>query len=144
MERIVGEKDDPQETEGKGFALPDNVEDMLQNPAAKKAVLQQAEQLGIHPVIARAFLPGEDVGPEDVQEVAQSEQNAIDETPEPTPEPTPEVSEGEAPDVNLDTVESILAEVESLLGKDTTVGELQEFVEDNPDIVQNAIDIGDM
>jgi len=117
------------------------LDSLKDDPGAALAVLEQAQERGIPP---RLVAPAIGVSSEDLQEFMQARQQAQQQAQQ--------QADMTQDSHNAETVESepamtpqkligFVDELSELVGEETSLAELKDMAEDNPDIVQTAIDL---
>jgi len=110
------------------------IENIKNDPEIKMKVAQAAQENGVDPMILKAVFP-------ELGKTAESQTPQVEQAPEQTKPETQVKTVTEKPDAQ--ELIGLIDELGDLLpqGKDTTLEELKELGEDNPDIVQTAIDM---
>lgn len=165
MKFTVGETEEPEENEG--IQIPAQIEEALQQPEIQSQVLQVAQEQGIPPALLKAFIPGSDFGPEDMQKALSknaneaqatqapeepkpgipaeerginAENNLTEEKPD-MPETTKTETEEVAQSFTADDMKKTVNSLIDYFSEDMTLKELKEFIEENPDLVNTALEI---
>lgn len=143
--RAPGDLGGGEETEGSLDKHIDRVfENIKNNPEIKLNIYQSLKEQGVNPAVIQAVFP-EAQKFEQMQaqaqaaEAAQTVESTVEDTNE-NPEPTVKtVTQEPTPEQLLDFVDDII----DLHPKDeeATLGDLKNFGENNPDILENAISI---
>lgn len=116
-------------------------QNIQQDPQMQLKLAQGLAEQGIDPTLLGAVKPGLGEAIEKSMQEQAAEQ-ATQQTPNesPNPQPEPEVRTVEK-DVSVDQLIEFTEELIQYRGEDCTLGELVEFAEENPDVVQTAIDM---
>lgn len=130
--RALGTEEEKTEGLGLDKHLSKVWENIQNDPQLQKALMAEVQEADVDPVLLRAIL-----GPSMVDSPADLGE-PMNETPEPEPEVETKVVT-EKPDP--DQVIGFLEEVMKLTRQDMTLGELHEWAEENPGIVETAIDM---
>lgn len=144
-----GKKDE----KGGGTGLESLVERYLdglqKDPESQMAVLQMAEEQGIPPALISPMVDLDTQKIQEIQAARQAQQEQLEaqqegqkdpavERREMTPEPAEEPVEQElTPSDIADILESVI----DYFDEETTLGELQKFVDENPEIIDTALDL---
>lgn len=128
-----------EESEGSdGFDLEGMLQKAWQNiqsdPQAQARLAQQLQESGIDPMLLGAVKPGL----ADAMQQAEQKQAVEQATNEPTPEPEVKtVTEKPEPE----EIKALLDDIIDQFGEDKTLGELKEFIDENPDLVETAVNL---
>lgn len=124
-----------------GSHLESVVENIKNDPELKLQLAQELEQAGVNPALMRAILP-EGISQEELEQARQKQ--AMREAQQAQAQGQAQ-AETETMDHNIQTSDLLefVEEISNLApdGKDTTLGDLESFARDNPEVVQRAIDM---
>lgn len=116
-------------------SLSDHLERVFDNvkndPELQKRLLAEAQNSDVDPVLLRAFFGDSLPSPDEIQQTMETDETAEMQTE------TRVVKEKPSPDELI----GFLSEIIELKSADMTLGELQEWAEENPGVVETAIDM---
>jgi len=111
--------------------IDEYIKNVKQNPEAKLKLAQTLEENGVDPQLLTPLIGEVPQEPDNAQQVQQAQQ---------TQQQMPTTTDT-GPDVDVEQLLDFIGQLKDYTGEDTTVGEVEEWVDNNPDLAQTAIDM---